>query len=222
MFHTVAYAQDRPKIEIVPNIPHSLGVKSVAVSRDGTRLLSGSQDKTVKLWDAATGRLLRTFEGHSEAVTAVAFSPDGARLLSGSHDKTVKLWDAASEKLIRSWEAQRLGVTAVAFSPDGKHVLSAGSDPVGRMDNSIRLWDAASGQMVRVFGAYATYTPDGTKWHGSVQDGHSNSVTSVAFSPDGSRLLSGSDDKTVKLWDAATGQLIRTFEGHSDRVASVA
>ena len=230
---------------------------------DGTRLLSGSQDKTFKLWDAATGRLLRTFEGHSETVTSVAFSPDGTRLLSGSDDKTLKLWDAASGNLIRGWEAQRLGVTAVAFSPDGTHLLSAGSDPVGRMDNTLRLWDAASGQLVRIFGASATYTPDGTKWHGSVHEGHSNSVTSVAFSPDGTRLLSGSEDKTrqavgrrhraadphlrgarrevksvafspdgtrllsggrddtLKLWDTASGQLIRTFEASSS-VSSVA
>ena len=165
--------------------------------------------------------LLRTFEGHSDAVTSVAFSPDGARLLSGSSDNTLKLWDAASGQLIRSWAAQRLSVTAVAFSPDGRYLLSAGSDPSGRMDNSVKLWDAQSGQLVRVFGAYATYTPEGTKWHGSVQDGHTDSVTSVAFSPDGTRLVSGSDDKTVKHWDVSSGKLIRTLEGHSASVKSV-
>ncbi len=166
--------------------------------------------------------LLRTFEGHSDAVTSVALSPDGAHLLSGSNDNTLKLWDAASGQLIRSWAAQRISVTAVAFSPDGRYLLSAGSDPSGRMDNCVKLWDAQSGQLVRVFGAYATYTPEGTKWHGSVQDGHTDSVTSVAFSPDGMRLVSGSDDKTVKHWDVSSGKLIRTLEGHSDRVRSVA
>ena len=216
LLSTTGAAQERPKVEVVPNIPHSLGIRSAAVSADGSRLISGGQDKTVKLWDTATARLLRTFEGHSDAVTSVAFSPDGSRLISGSHDKTLKLWDAASGRLIRSWEAQRLGVTAVAYSPDGTQLLSAGSDPVGRMDNTVRLWDAASGQLIRSFGAYANDAPEGTKSHGAVQDGHSNSVTSVAFSPDGTRLLSASDDKTLKLWDAATGQLMRTFEAHTE------
>ena len=80
-----AAAQDKPKIEITPKIPHSAAVVgSVAFSPDGTHLLSGSPDKTLKLWDAATGELIRTFEGHAGGVTSVAFSPDGTRLLSGS------------------------------------------------------------------------------------------------------------------------------------------
>jgi WD40 repeat protein len=75
---------------------HSLRVASVAFSPDGAHVLSGSGDKTIKLWDAATGVLIRTFEGHSGAVHSVAFSPDGARVLSGSADNTIKLWDTAT------------------------------------------------------------------------------------------------------------------------------
>jgi WD40 repeat protein len=75
-------------------------VWSVAFSPDGARIASGSADETIKLWDAASGRLLRTFEGHSNSVASVAFSPDGARIVSGSGDKTIKFWDAASGRLL--------------------------------------------------------------------------------------------------------------------------
>ena len=100
--------------------------------------LSGSCDTSIKLWEVATGRLLRTFVGHAQAITAVAFSPDGRRLLSSSRDSALKLWDAASGKLIRSWEGHRLAATAVAFSPDGTLLPSAGSDSIGRIDNTLR------------------------------------------------------------------------------------
>jgi WD40 repeat protein len=161
-------------------------------------VLSGSGDRTIKLWDAATGALLRTFQGHSEQVNSVAFSPDGARVLSGSSDKTVKLWDAATGALIRAFERHHDDVSSVAFSADGARVLS------GSRDKTLKLWDAATGALIRTF------------------EGHSGWVNSVAFSADGARVLSGSLDKTLKLWDAATGALIRTFEGHPGAVGSVA
>ena len=94
----------KPKIEIVPQIPHSSFVSSVAFSPDGSRVLSGSHDNTVKLWDATTGALLRTFKGHAQRISSVAFSPDGARVLSGSLDNTVKLWDAATGALLRTFK----------------------------------------------------------------------------------------------------------------------
>jgi WD40 repeat protein len=71
------------------------------VGSNRARVLSGSFDKTIKLWDAATGTLIRTFEGHSSEVSSVAFSADGARVLSGSNDGTIKLWDAATGALTR-------------------------------------------------------------------------------------------------------------------------
>jgi WD40 repeat protein len=85
----------------VPKLGHSDNVYSVAFSPDGGRIVSGSGDNTVKLWDAASGALLRTFEGHSPVVWKVAFSPDGSRIVSGDPDDTLKLWDAASERAVR-------------------------------------------------------------------------------------------------------------------------
>ena len=167
-----------------------MGQFGCVLARRHARAL-GQQDKTLKLWDAASGQLIRTFEGHSGGVVSVAFSPDGTRVLSGSGDKTLKLWEAASGQLVRTFEGHSGWVYSVAFSPDGTRVLS------GSEDKTLKLWDAASGQLIRTF------------------EGHSGWVSSVAFSPDGTRVLSGSFDGTLKLWEAASGQLIRTFEGHS-------
>ena len=300
MLCTAASAQQRPRVEIVPFAPHSnYGATSSAISPDGKYLLSGGDGAMLKLWDAATGRLIRTFAGHSEAVNSVAFSPDSAHLLSGSQDRTLKLWDPTSGRVIRTFEGHSGSVSYVAFSPDGTRVLSGSSDKTlklwdaasghlirtfeghrewiasvgfspdgtrlisGSFDRTLKLWDAASGQTILTveepdFVLSAVFSPDGTRVLLSVSDhkdfaatlrlrdaasgqlirtfkGHSSiRVHSVKFSPDGTRVLSGSDDATLKLWDAATGQLIRTFEnqplgaepgalgGHDGQVLSVA
>ncbi|MDP2430911.1 MAG: caspase family protein [Pseudomonadota bacterium] len=175
-----------------------ISVESVAFSLDGRMMASGRNDKTLKLWDVATGKELRTFIGHSGSVFSVVFSPDGKTVLSGSSDKTLRLWDVATGRELRTFLGHSEAVHSVAFSPDGKTVLS------GSSDNTLRLWDVVTGRELRNF------------------SGHSNWVTSVAFSPDGRTVLSGSWDKTLKLWDVATGKELRTFRGHSDHVTGVA
>ena len=119
---------------------HGGSVFSVAFSPDGQRLVSGSDDNTVKIWDTASGGCLQTLQGHSDCVLSVAFLPDGQRLVSGSHDKTVKIWDTASGGYLQTLQGYSDWVRLVAFSPNGQRLVS-GSD-----DKIVKIWDAASGR----------------------------------------------------------------------------
>ncbi|KAL8368082.1 hypothetical protein RB599_003809 [Gaeumannomyces hyphopodioides] len=218
---------------------HSGWVWSVAFSPDGQRLASASYDNTVKLWDAATGACLTTLKRHSDWVTSVAFSPDGQRLASASYDKTVKLWDAATGACLTTLKGHSSWVWFVAFSPDGQRLASASAD------NTVKLWDAATGAYIRDYwyqGSEAAvkyrkfdylklwykgrigalHRIQSAMFFRETFEGHSNSVWSVAFSPDGQKLASASYDETVKLWDAATGACLTTLKGHSNWVRSVA
>ena len=181
---------------------HRASVFSVAFSPDGQRVVSGSRDGTMRLWDTQTGNPIgEPLEGHTDSVLSVAFSPDGQLVISGSSDRTIRVWSSQTQAPIGDpMEGHRDIVLVVAFSPDGQRVVS------GSGDGTVRLWDAQTGAQI-----------------GDPLQGYGGSVNSVALSPDSRHVVSGSDDQTVRLWDVETGQPVGSpMTGHRDRVLSVA
>ena len=226
-------------------VGHTQVPSGLAFSTDGKQVLTGSLDKTARLWEVATGKEIRAFKGHVGGVTGVAFSPDGKQVLTGSHDKTVRLWDTTNGKEIRTVETFPSDVESVAFSPDGKHVAVA-----VRNYRPVEVWNALSGEQAFVcFGTGVMantvgFSADGTKlvvggflaWVWDGREGRNSRtlpagafesligrrVTAAVISPDGKRILAGCLDRKARLWDAETGQELRTFPGHADAVKSVA
>ncbi|KAJ7101983.1 quinon protein alcohol dehydrogenase-like superfamily [Mycena epipterygia] len=177
---------------------HTKIVLSVVFSTDGRRIVSGSYDKTIRVWDSETGGLVGEFEGHTKGVWCVAVSSDGKWIVSGSADATIRVWDSENGALAGEFHGHTSRVNSVAVSPDSKWIVS------GSKDNTVRLWDLETGVVAGVF------------------EGHRNCVTSVAFSPDGKNIVSGSHDMTVRVWDSVTGLLTGYFDGYDGGVTSVA
>ncbi|EMD36351.1 hypothetical protein CERSUDRAFT_124240 [Gelatoporia subvermispora B] len=197
---------------------HAGVVRSVAFSPDGTRVVSGSWDGAVRIWDARTGDLLMDpLEGHRDKVFSVAFSPDGAVVASGCVDGTIRIWNAKiGELMMHSLEGHSNGVRCVAFSPDGAKIIS------GSMDHTLRLWDAKTGSpLLHAFEGHTgdvntvLFSPDG------MQVVSGDAVRSVAFSPDGTRLVSGSSDNTIRIWDVTPGDSwLSSQSGHGSTIWS--
>lgn len=180
---------------------HMGWVRSVVFSPDGTRLASGSYDESIRLWDVETRWPVgEPLKGHTDDVWTVAFSPDGTRLASVSDDWTLRLWDLSATGPI---SGRVLGSTysrSVAFSRDGAHVVTDS-------DDSVTIWDAGwcSTGDTEVMSAHYT------DW-----------VRCLASSPLGSRIVSGSDDNIVQIWDSTTGRAIGQPAGHPHYVTAVA
>jgi WD40 repeat protein len=188
---------------------HVGSVRSVAVTPDGRQIVSGALDNTVKVWELDTGRLVRSLEGHTDWVRSVAITPDGRQVVSGANDQTIRVWDLDTGRLVRSLKGHTAAVTSVAITPDGRQVVS------GALDNTVKVWKLDTGRLVRSL------------------EGHTGPVWSVAVTPDckaspegrgegGQQVISGSHDQTIKVWELDTGRLVRSLEGHTGPVWSVA
>jgi WD40 repeat protein len=178
-------------------IGHTSCIRKVAFSPDGKILASGSNDRTVRLWDLNGKPIGQPCVGHNDSVTSVTFSPDGKILASGSDDRTVRLWDLNGKPIGQPCVGHNDSVTSVTFSPDGK-ILASGSN-----DKTIRLWDCKGNAIGKEF------------------VGHKSFVSSIAFSPSGKRILSGSGDHTICLWELNGSIIGQPIYGHNDFVTSV-
>ncbi len=219
---------------------HTSDVNTAFYSRDGMRILTSSNDRTARIWDARTGVEIARFSGHRDHVGFASFSPDGLRVVTASDDMTARVWDALSGKPLLQLAGHTDIVSCAAYSPDGTRIVTASQD------HTARIWDARTGALLRVLSGhggylyYAGFSPDGTRivtasddktariWDArtgaqlTVLSGHDGIVLSAAYSPDGARIVTSADDKTARVWDARSGAQLLVLAGHDNQVISAA
>jgi WD40 repeat protein len=171
---------------------------SVRWSPNGTRIASGSSDTTIRLFDAANGKLVFIYKSHTLPVVSVAWAPDSARIASASFDLSVEVWNAAAGGQALSYRGHTDAVFAVAWSPGGKYLVS------GSKDETVQIWNGNTGSTLLVY------------------RNHHAAVSTVAWSPDGRRIASAGGDGAVHIWDATSGKLLLLYRGHIDPLFSVA
>ena len=221
---------------------HRDAVTSVSWSPLGDKIVSGSYDTTIIVWDSNTGEPIgRPLEGHTGYVLSVDWYGD--KIVSGSFDKTLRLWNSRTGTLIHTISGHRSSVKSVSFSPDGSHIVS------GSSDHSVRVWDMTGtcvlGKEEEELEVHASGVQS-VDWHGDkivsgsgdntvrvwdmsgkcvlgpLEDSfrRRNWVSSVSFSPDGSKIAAGSADKIVRIWDMS-GKLLNKLKGHEYGIFSV-
>ena len=195
--------------QLVPQVGHSESINAIAFSPNGRMIISGGRDLGIKIWEPDSGRINRTIRGHKGEIFALAFSPDGKMFASGGKDGALHLWQSETGELLKVLKQDQI-VTAIAFTQDGKYVAVAGNK------KEIKIWNVSTGSILMKIEGVDTRFGSGKKGNG-----HWFEISSLAFSPDGNLLASGSWDHSIKLWDPKSGELIKTFKGHHEWVTDV-
>lgn len=177
---------------------HDDEVFSVSFSSDHGLIASGGYDRTIHVWDRATGECQQSFTGHTDRVLSVCFSPDGNMIASSSDDGTIRIWNTVTGQELHCFTGHGKQVWSVVFSPDSRYVLS------GSRDTTLRMWDCQTGEQVRLF------------------QGHKGTVFSVQFRPTYHQVLSAGMDGTIRLWDVRSAYEMSRFTGHNDWVNTIA
>ncbi|HEV3435992.1 MAG TPA: protein kinase, partial [Gemmata sp.] len=218
---------------------HTASVLSVSFSPDGTRIVTGSNDNTTRVWDARTGTPLIDLKEPTAGIASASFSPDGTKIVTGTVGNTARVWDARTGTSLIELKGHTGAVYAASFSADGTRIVT------GSNDSTARVWDARTGiPLIELKGHTnavfaASFSPDSTRivtgsWDSKarvwdVRTGtplidlkeQTGGVNSVSFSPDGMRIITGSNDGTARVWDARTGTPLIELKGHRRRVTSV-
>ena len=188
-------------------VGHEAGLEAVSFSRDGSLALTAGQDRNLILWEVESGRALRRFKGHTSWVSSCVFSPDGKKVLSGSGDGTLRLWDAETAAELRVFRGHAADVCDVCYSPDGRLLASAS------FDGTVKVWNPRTGKEVRTLRAASTAALPGLEQR--------ESPYSLAFLPDGKRLVAAMGDGSLHVWDVATARTDRALFGGSSGVGYV-
>jgi WD40 repeat protein len=218
---------------------HTLPVAGIVATPDGKTIISVGND-SVRVWDAATGKLRKTLEGHGGWVGCVILSPDGTKAYTAGGDNIIRIWDVATLEPLGTLEGHTVAIRGLAISADGKLLVS------GASDKTVRLWDLTTGKLIRKFGTEmysvesVAIAPDGSHVLAGTDNGvitvfdaktgdavskfehpGGTMVYTIAVTKDGKTALSGARDKIVRVWEIETGKELRTLAGHTEQVYQV-
>ncbi len=218
---------------------HNNTVRSIAISPNGKYIISGCNDKIIRIWESKTGNLIRELKGHENWVLTVLISPDGKYIISGSADKTIKIWDFKTGMLINTLKGHNLHIFSIALTHDGKTIISSS------WDKTIKIWDLKKGKLITTLEGHKdcvysiSVSPNDKflisgSWDrminfwlleegelGRSNEAHSSAIYSITISPDGKYIISGSEDNLIKIWDLGTGALLTKLEGHGGRIYTI-